>query len=310
MQFPDRFHRLEQITQGLDVVLTFNLLKSIQLKETLYSRIATAVAIYIWESLISFFPNKSFELSNNLLSVYASEIMALPNITPNGLILPKAENILAYNSLHRAVAKAFKDLGFDRHFSACQFPLNVRLISGTPNQALDRRARSATKAHCDVWAGVPAGAIVFMMPVLGDVEKAGVHFFEAKTLPEKYQGQLKDFDEGHLVVDSAIKYDASLKLGELILFDPFLLHQTQKRGVGMRVSLDFRCLAKQELPSDRRRPLDGHRILFATEDWLDYGTGRLVVTSEALREYRGTDHPTVGYEVALKTLQVTDGNDV
>ena len=306
MQFPDRFHRLQQITQGLDVVLSFNLLKSIQLKEALFSRITSAVTIYIWQSLINFFPDKCFTLSDNLLGAYASEIKALPNITPNGLVLPKSENILAYNSLHRIVAKTFMDLGLDRHFSACQFPLNVRLISGAPNQTLDGRPRSATKPHADVWAGDPAGAIVFMMPILGDIDKVGVHFFEAENFPEKYQGRLKDFNEGHAVAETAVKYDASFKLGEMILFDPFLLHQTQKRGDGLRVSLDFRCLAKQELPSDRAQPSDGYRILFPTADWLDYGTGRLVVTSEPLLEYRGTDHSTVGYEVALKTLRIAD----
>ena len=251
MQFQDRIQRLERITQGLEVASNFNLLKSIKLKEALFSRIATAANVYIWQSLISFFPGKSFRLSDNLLDDYPVEIRALPNVTPNGLVLPKIENVLAYNSLHRVIAKAFVELGFHRHFSACQFPLNVRLISGTPNQVLDSRSRSATKPHADIWAGDPAGAIVFMMPLFGNIDNAGVHFFEAKNFPAEFQGRLKDFDEGRAVVDAAVKYESSFKLGELILFDPFLLHQTQKRGDGLRVSLDFRCLAKEELPQVR-----------------------------------------------------------
>src|SRR5206468_1154959 len=131
----------------------------------------------------------------DLVETYGDWLLKLPNITPNGLVLPKEPTALAYNCVHRAVAETLVELGLDKHFSALQFPINVRLVEGTPHDKNDQRPMAATKVHSDIWAGDPAGAIVLMLPLFGDVERLRVEYFEPREMPEPLVQPLKNFDE-------------------------------------------------------------------------------------------------------------------
>ncbi len=306
MPFPDRNERLSDIVSHLPTQADFPLLKSVALDDPARASVVDAANFYIWLTLSEYFPERRFVLGEDLLETYRDAVMALPNITPNGLILPKEPNVLAYNILHRRVADLVARLGLAEHISAIQFPINVRLGRGAPNPAADSRPRASTKPHSDIWAGDPAGALVFMLPLLGDVQTVGVDFFEPQDLAEEFLGPLDDYDEGADIFRASTRYDAGFRHGELIIFDPYLLHQTLRPGDGLRVSIDFRFLPARKLDSDGAPPDGVLRTLLPVEEWLDYGRGRLVATGEPLREFRGEDRSTVGYEVALRTVRFGD----
>src|SRR5260370_41082866 len=80
----------------------FPLLAESLLTERQVYNLSGSVNYYIWVSLINAFPHKQFELHPNIL--YNDCVFDLPNVTPNGLVLPKRENYLAYHEIHRAVA--------------------------------------------------------------------------------------------------------------------------------------------------------------------------------------------------------------
>jgi hypothetical protein len=285
------------------------LLKSIRVPESSLASVAGAVNIYLWTTLTAFFPERRFALRDDLLSAYAGEVLSLPNVTPNGLVLPKEPNQLAYNLVHRRMAELLEVLGLAAHLKAIQFPLNVRLARGAADARADARPRASTKPHSDIWAGDPAGAVVFMLPVLGDIARVGVDFFEPEEMPAEFLRPLADYDEGRPVFARARRYDSGFQPGEMILFDPYLLHRTLRPGDGLRISVDFRCLPSRALPSDGPMPDGALRTLLPTADWLDYGRGRLLVTAEPLKEFTGVDRPTVGYEVTLGTVKIPDRTD-
>src|SRR5262249_49034924 len=155
----------------------------IELSPGQLSRITGTAINYLWWTLSTYHRDQRFAPREDLVEVYGEWLLKLPNITPNGLVLPKEPTALAYNNFHRAFAEVLAELGLDRHFSHVQFPVNFRLVEGTPQPALDHRARSATKSHSDIWAGDPAGAFVAMLPLLGDVERIRVEYFEPREMP-------------------------------------------------------------------------------------------------------------------------------
>ena len=301
MAFTDRIERLESTTRGLPLLVKQPLLHTIELNQGQLSRITGGVINYLWCTLSAYHRGERFAQREDLVEAYGDWLLKLPNITPNGLMLPKEPTALAYNNFHRMFAEVFVELGLDRHFSHVQFPINLRLVEGTPQAALDRRARSATKLHSDIWAGDPAGAIIAMLPLLGDVERLGVEYFEPREMPENLVRPLTDFAEGAEIAAQARRYSDGWCRGGLTLFDAYLLHQTQKPGPGLRLSLDFRCLARDQLASDGRPSPEPLKVLFPVDEWLDYGRGRLLVTKEPLAPFKGADRSTVGYEVMFGT---------
>lgn len=309
MPFQERADRLSDIVQQLPRASDFPLLKSVALDEPVRASVADAAVFYIWLTLSEYFRDQTFDLGADILDAYPDEVSALPNITPNGLILPKEPNILAYNILHRRVADMLVTLGVVDHIRAIQFPINLRLGRGAPDPAADQRPRASTKPHSDIWAGDPAGALVCMVPLLGDVAAVGVDFFEPREMAPEFLLPLDNYDMGEPVFRASEQYDAGFEHGEMILFDPYLLHQTLRPGDGLRVSIDFRFLPVKALESDGPEPDDVLRTLVPTEEWIDYGRGRLVTTAEPLQEFRGEDRSTVGYEVALRTVSLRDQSD-
>lgn len=281
-----RARRLSRIVANASVSADFPLLKVIPIPELELNRLQGAVTVYLWQSLCYAFRDKPFALGDSLTARYGDEILALPNRTPNGLILPRRETAQSFNLVHRALAESIARVGLDGWFSAYQIPCNVRVIGGAASESADRRSYSSAKRHTDVWNGEPISSILFNIPVLGDTDAADLRFFEPAAFPEEFQVLLDDYSLGEEIAQNAREYATPFTLGSIYLSDSLSLHQTVKRRPTLRVSIDFRTIAEELLPGeDADRGLS--RAVYVTSAvWKAAGSTTQLVSGEPLDAFQ------------------------
>ena len=149
----ERIARFQSITSRLGGKQSASLVANWAVDNVLQSRLADAVNIYLHACISSFFSGQHFELGKDLLSRHYDFISALPNITPNGLILVKEPVSIEFTLVHRALVNLLEPMHFFDSTSAIQFPINIRLVDGRPDPMKDARPRASNKIHCDAWAG-------------------------------------------------------------------------------------------------------------------------------------------------------------
>ena len=287
--FPDRAQRLDNICSGFQLSQDFPLLKAATLEATLRTKLRNAVNLYLYSALDAFYHDRSFNLGENLFETARKDILGLPNITPNGLILPKKSTFFSYNIIHATVAEIFETLGLQEHVHLAHAPINLRLVDGAPNPEIDGRPRASVKMHSDMWAGEPASAIMVFLPVFGEYGKIGVKWIEPVHFPEHLLGPLDDFDEGVKVIDGGAEYDAPLTPGEIVLADPYLVHATQKDAIGLRLSVDFRFIPHEQVASDARSPGTRLHNYHSYQKWADIGRNLVLTTDAPLVPFTGKD---------------------
>lgn len=307
----ERAHRLTDLTCTTLVLADCGLVKAISISDTHRTRITTALNIFLWCCLTSHFPEGHFALTDDMLRDYEHDIIRLPNITPNGLLLPKAENILAYNLLQKEVSTAFSALGIGDTISRIQFPVNVRLQSGIPDAHIDSRPRASVKPHSDIWAGDPASGILVFLSVLGDPSKAGIDFMLPKAFPVSYVRTLEDYNEGQPLVETA-RHICSFDARGWYFVDPYLLHRTTKTAPGHRISIDIRFIPAHRVTSDIDED-PSRRPWFTTfTEWQNIGGRTLLMTHERMADYAATTNSTpytVGYPVELTLMDMEPAYD-
>jgi hypothetical protein len=281
-----RARRLSRIVAHAAVTADFPLLKVIPIPEVELNRLQSAVAIYLWQSLSYAFPDGTFSLGETLATRYSDAILALPNRTPNGLILPRRETCQSFNLVHQSLANSVQSVGLNACFSAFQMPCNVRVIGGATNENADRRSYSSAKRHTDVWNGEPLSSILFNIPVLGDTEAADLRFFEPEAFPQEFQTLLDDYSLGGEIAKSAHEYPARFQLGSIYLSDSLSLHQTVKRSSALRVSLDFRTIAAELLPGESDDRSLSRAIYVSSEVWKAGGVTTVLVSGEPLDAFQ------------------------
>lgn len=246
----DRAGRLARSVAKAPVVAGFPLLQVVRMPELTFNRLEGAVTAYLWHSLSCAFPGRAFTLGKALIAEYVAELLALPNRTPNGVILPRRNTFYSFNMIHQALADAVEAAGFLSSFSYLQIPCNVRLVEGTPDPQAEGRSYASTKIHTDVWNGEPISSILFNIPVLGDPEGVDLRFYEPKQFSKNLQAPLSDYALGTDVAASAEEYPGIFRMGNIYVSDALSLHRTVKRRATLRVSLDFRAIARELLPDE------------------------------------------------------------
>jgi hypothetical protein len=291
--FADRANRLNNISKWMPSVHgNFPLLKISRISSNNLDKLKYTVNLYLLSCLKTFYAGQTFKFEDSVLKNYPKEIRGLPNITPNGLMLPKQETYKFYNKVHAVVADIFGSMNLETHIESVHAPINIRLVDGTPNPLIDNRPRASVKMHSDMWAGEPANAIMIFLPVFGEHRKIGVKWVEPRTFPLSFARPLDDFDEGRDLIVGGREYVAGFNPGDLLLVDPFLLHATQKDSFGMRLSIDFRFISSKYLTSDKYAPGTRQNNYISYPDWLNIGRTLCLVSEEPLGAYEAKDNPT------------------
>ena len=131
-----------------DVVDTENMLCSYKIKLAILGKLQSSIKNYIIDCLSEFFPKRYFMQNGYIEDVvehHSSSIKELPNITPNGLVLPKLDVLWSYNNMLKSVVTLIKHLGLDKSCESANMPINVRLTWGDPEDSIKERPYSSFK---------------------------------------------------------------------------------------------------------------------------------------------------------------------
>ena len=166
-----RKNRIDSLFSESECLHEESLLKVCKIDQESIGNIQSAVKFYVWDCLISS-GNQGIKLDDSFFLINEEKIKNLPNITPNGLLVPKKENLLSFNKLQKIAFEEFKKVNINNKIDRVQFPINVRVQSGSFD--LDSRARASSKIHTDIWAGDPASAITVFLHIYGDYKNIGI----------------------------------------------------------------------------------------------------------------------------------------
>jgi hypothetical protein len=300
-----RAQRLGRIVRGTRLRDDTRLVKVVELPPATLTRLQGAAATYVWHSLSQAYPTRDFVLSHDVLEAYADDVVALPNRTPNGVLLPRRETFLAFNLVQQALVSALIDLGIAPRFSACQMPCNVRIASGVRDAAAEQRPYASSKVHSDLWYGEPLAAILMNVPLLGDPASVGMDFFEVESFPPSLMRILCDYEEGRALAEGARRLPIEFAHGGLYVSDALALHQTIKRDQGIRLSLDFRCIARELLPGeDDGKPL--HKRYVDPAIWQRSGSTLVLGDGYPLDAFQRRSRGEAASPAALDIVAIDD----
>lgn len=300
-----REQRMDKIFGAKSCDPKCGLLKNLAINELDRKKIFYALRNMVYACLIANNKEKSYQQDEDFFENYADDIMALPNITPNGLILPKFENIFAYNQLFSTVNDAFEKTEITKFIDKVQFPINIRIQTGFSNKDSAARPRASTKYHSDIWAGDPINSVLSFLAVVGEPTKiSGIDFFHVENFPKKLVCLLDNYDSGHYLVDQKNKLSATFNRNGWFFSDSYLMHQTTKnQGQGIRISLDFRFIPKIKCESDGKTPfLDENKKEFfiAYKKFKEIGKSIFLYTDEKMHDGFVKKDYISGYPVKLK----------
>ena len=283
--FPDRAGRLEKILANTERTVNLPLLHEVAIPINLYWALQEDCINYLMASLRAAKPGAEYTSYACILTMYKEDILKLPNMTPNGLLLPKKDTFLAYNQLHKTVFNIFDHFGLGKHVKAIHAPVNVRVINGISSPQVDQRPRASSKLHSDIWAGEFTNTVMVFLTALGDVHNNGIEFYEPpKRFHTEFCKPLNDYLDGSCLEAESRRYKASLRGGYAYFTDPFLLHRTIKKSPNLRLSIDFRFIPHDRCETDAEIDTERHKNYITMEEWSKIGSTSLLYTNVAVAD--------------------------
>ena len=111
-----------------DLIHSESMLCSYKIKLAILGKLQSSIKNYIIDCLSEFFPKRYFMQNGYIEDVvehHSSSIKELPNITPNGLVLPKLDVLWSYNNMLKSVVTLIKHLGLDKSCESANMPINL-----------------------------------------------------------------------------------------------------------------------------------------------------------------------------------------
>jgi hypothetical protein len=146
----------------------------------------------------------------------------------------------AFVKLELALLDCFGSLGLLDGIMGLQFPVDIRVVHAQPPDGYLDRRDAVDYLHCDPWRGEPPDLVnVVLYCVASDnASQLELYSIDRNELPifEAYAGDERDSD---MLLRGRPPVRFEHQPGQLILFDGYLPHRTQRRGTEIRISLNF-----------------------------------------------------------------------
>lgn len=290
----ERTERIKQVFCNLKK--TKDLYGEIQLPKKIILNLQFFSKLVVWDSLNSFYKNEFFDLNiptEKFFKKYKSKIFNLPNITPNGLVLPKVEILCSFNLFNKAVFDLVDFLNIQNSADvAC--PVNLRLNFGiNRDKAFNERPKSSTYWHTDIWAGQNSNELMIHTPIFGDFDKNGISICDPKD--SFYPNFVKTidhfFNDGSIVTNHMDEngHTPKLKVGTSYVFDSFLFHKTKSSGSEIRGIVSFPIKLKNKINSDiYQNPLRDSEYK-STLEWSKIGKQKMLVSKNGILDKNWKD---------------------
>lgn len=277
------------------------LMAEIRLDDKIYLSINNSVKVFLYDCLSEYFTKHIFNIDlplGDFIKKYSSYLLELPNITPNGLVLPKKEIVMSYNLLLKSISNLYSDIGLDKTCVSAACPINLRINFGTKMKSgVTERPKSSTIWHSDIWAGQNSNEVMLHTPIFGDFVKNGIllalppqNFFPhfVKNLDSFSEGQClyKDFSDGI--------YNPEMRIGYSYLVDSFLLHKTLNADESFRGIVSFPIRVNQ-ISSDIYKNSLRDEEFQDSSDFIKFGKERLVYTNKSIKQTDFIDQSTGVY---------------
>lgn len=284
-----RTERIKKIIPDLDKVKDLH--GEVILQDRIIKNLQFCSKLVIYDCLCNFYENELFDCDlsiDKFFNKYKKKIIGLPNITPNGLVMPKLETLSSVNLLNKAVYDLIKFLKIeDKAEIAC--PINLRLNFGVNrNQEFNKRPKSSTYWHTDIWAGQNSNELMIHTPIFGDFQENGISI--CCPSDKFYPDFVKTIDHFHCDGNPATSEmdksgtTAKLKIGKSYIFDSFLFHKTNAKGSGMRGIISFPIKLKDKLDSDiYQNPLRDSEYK-TTSEWSKIGKETMLISNKKINQ--------------------------
>lgn len=305
----ERTERIRQTFSNLKKLK--DLYAEIALPKRIISNLQFLSKLVVYDSLNSYYKNDFFDLdipTEKFFIKYKTKIFELPNITPNGLVLPKSEILSSVNLFNKAVYELIDFLDIkDKADIAC--PVNLRLNFGVNrNKTFNERPKSSTYWHTDIWAGQNSNEMMIHTPIFGDFDKNGISICNPSN--NFYPNFVKTIDHfyhnGNEVTHHMDKegQKPKMKTGTSYIFDSFLFHKTRASGSGIRGIVSFPIKLKQQIYSDiYQNPLRDSEYKSAFE-WAKIGNQKILISKKSILEKNWKDESKNIYADKFETIDV------
>ena len=304
----ERTARMKRVFPKLEK--TEPLYGELALPESIIVNLVAASKIVIYDCLISFYKDEVFNVDlpiEKFFKAYKEKIMGLPNITPNGLLLPKIEVLNSINFLNKAVFALMEYIGLKGQCDiAC--PVNLRLNFGLDRSPeANARPKSSTFWHTDIWAGQNANELMVHTPIFGDFKKNGIvaALPPANFFPD-FVKALPSYEDGLPVTGEldAVAHQPTMKVGRSYVFDSFLLHKTVSKGEGIRGIISFPIKLKSKVKSDIYvNPLrDAEYQSYSA--WSAMGTETMLISTKKIAAGRAKKGSFTTYADTFETISI------
>ena len=212
-------------------------------------RLRIAAALYLARCLPDASAVSAALLANEtaLLAETERQWDAIPNITPNGMVVPKRELNLEYNLFVAAFAALVASLGIDDLIEAWVHPPNLRVKEGAPNAQKLNRPYASERRHTEAWIEMnTARCVSVFVPLLGDTARNSVRFFApADDFDEKWLKPLPSYEDGESISRRYQEVEVGYDKGFVYLADAATMHQSERQaGAGPRASIDVNFLLR------------------------------------------------------------------
>lgn len=305
----ERTQRIKKTIPNIDKIK--DLRGEINLPDKVIKNLRFCSKLFIYDCLCSFYESETFNVDLSIeqfFKKYKEKIIGLPNITPNGLVLPKLETLCSVNILNKSIYDLIKFLKIeDQAEVAC--PVNLRLNFGVNrDEAFNGRPKSSTYWHTDIWAGQNANELMIHTPIFGDFQENGISICSPSE--KFYPDFVKTinhfhFDGGEVTskMDS-LGYTPHLKIGKSYVFDSFLFHRTKSKGSEIRGIISFPIKLKNKLDSDiYQNPLRDIEYK-TTLEWSKIGKEIMLVSDKKInqKDYKDEMKNTYADKFEFKSL--------
>ena len=254
-----------------------------------------SISSYLEKSLETFYGREFSIKTDKDVDSHTSEILNLPNVTPNGAILPKNETAAFLNDAQIETMRLLDRHNITDHIEKL---MCIHVMIKTPDEpsGTQKRPYYTGKIHSDAWVGHHGDAI-FMAGVLGDTEGSTVEYFEPVKPKKDFLTIANDFDEARKRYHGK-NYIGKMENSKLVAMDHACLHRTKfEYNAKTRVSINFGVLMKSTFSHKNNVEVINRfeESYFTTEELRRVGHDMTFFVKETFNQcgekFKNTDNP-------------------
>jgi hypothetical protein len=287
------------------------LIKKLRIRDDLHYLLRSACFNYITSSMLA--NQITVEQCDNFDSFIiknSKKISTMHNVTPNGVIRPKYENLAEFNLVQKYLNLILDDIGILGNVNKIRAPISIRIVTSDDDPSILKRPRANNRLHSDFWTGAVCDFAV-LVPIFGSLDTIDVVFCEPNGITRDYLREYPSYADGEKTYKNYTEYKTVMQHGNIYLQDIFCLHGTRRTGKGARVSIDFTLQSKlydkniKEYYSNTALLSDNH---LDVEEWSNIGYSNIFYETEKISDLKNINNYTstsldvqVGSAIRLQT---------